>query len=152
MDLDIRDVPQMIDRHQKGLIFGNYCPNTWPHLFLLSSARRPHPGGTTGAGEYPPAKAGAAGGHSGNMAMGYAGCRFVCTQILKHTTVNGCCVFETPNTVTGALLLDILIHLLSSFCHLCTHSSFPRSPQCGMWGISLLVVTISVYCLANNDI
>lgn len=40
---------------------------TLDRLFNLSSAGRSHSGGAAGAGKYPPAQAGAVGGHSGKI-------------------------------------------------------------------------------------
>lgn len=55
------------------LYFWHLCPNLSFSFSSLSSAGRPHPRGAAGAGEYPPAQAGAAGGHSGNAVIGYGG-------------------------------------------------------------------------------
>lgn len=57
--------------HRKGqrcIIFWALSPDPSFSLFSLPSAGRPHPRGTAGAGEHPPAQAGAAGGHSGKKA------------------------------------------------------------------------------------
>lgn len=66
-----RNMPHGIDRQKcreqgKGtLYFGHHCPNPSSSSLSLPSAGRPHSRGAAGVGEYPPAQAGAAGGHSG---------------------------------------------------------------------------------------
>jgi len=72
-----------IEKDKGSSYFGHHHPNT--SLSSLHSAGRPHPRGAAGAGEYPPAQAGAAGGHSGNTGRGYeGGCKFVYTDLKTH--------------------------------------------------------------------
>lgn len=60
------DIIQGIAVCRKGaLYFGLLCPNPSFSSSCFTSAGRPHPRGAAGIGEYPPAQAGAAGGHSG---------------------------------------------------------------------------------------
>lgn len=54
---------ELIEKGQSNFIFGVLCA----HLPFRPSAGRPYSGGAAGAGEHPPAQAGATGGHSGTV-------------------------------------------------------------------------------------
>lgn len=81
-------MPEGIDMRRKGtLYFGLPCLNPSFSSSCFASAGRPYPRGAAGVGEYPPAQAGAAGGHSGITGIGYR--RFCNVYIYKNTHTLG---------------------------------------------------------------